>query len=508
VEAFEKHRFSSAMNVRMPLSGKILLWLLLNLVFLAVVFSFFISARFPFVLDLLVTGQGGERVRAVADVIAGELDDKPQDSWDGIIERFSNAYHVEFALFRNDGTQLAGDEVLLPSEVMARVTERRGGGRRMMQGRGPPPGRGPRWERGQPVETRAPFMLRTSDPKRYWIGVVLPLHMQENAPAVPATLLAISDHLAAGGLLFDTGPWIALGLGVIALSVLFWWPLVRSMTRSISQMTVATEQIAAGRFQTRVAQKRRDELGRLGAAINQMAERIAGFVQGQRRFLGDIAHELCSPIARLQVGLGILEQKIGADQHACLDDVKEEVQQMSSLVNELLSFSKASLDPATSKLEQVALRPLIDEVLRREVHDDARLLSNVPENLHVQTEPRLLSRSLANILRNAVRYAAHAGPITISAEKQNDHVVISVADCGAGVPEEALTRIFEPFYRAEPSRDRMTGGVGLGLAIVRTCIASCGGTVTCRNRQPSGLEVRITLPAEKIEGDRESAGHS
>jgi two-component system sensor histidine kinase CpxA len=99
-------------------------------------------------------------------------------------------------------------------------------------------------------------------------------------------------------------------------------------------------------------------------------------------------------------------------------------------------------------------------------------------------------------LRNALRYAGEAGPITVSARREQDTVQIIVADQGPGVPAGDLPRLFDPFYRADASRDRATGGVGLGLAIVKTCIQSCGGAVTCRNLEPAGLEVLIRLQAE------------
>src|SRR5262249_27864572 len=155
------------------------------------------------------------------------------------------------------------------------------------------------------------------------------------------------------GLFFDSGPWIAVGFGCVLVSVLFWLPLVRGITRSIFQITAATEQIADGRFDTRVSVRRNDELGRLGNAINQMAIRLAGFVTGQKRFLGDIAHELCSPIARIQMALGILEQRADPDQKERLADLREEVDLMSNLVNELLSFSKASIGQASIRLQPV-----------------------------------------------------------------------------------------------------------------------------------------------------------
>jgi len=112
-------------------------------------------------------------------------------------------------------------------------------------------------------------------------------------------------------------------------------------------------------------------------------------------------------------------------------------------------------------------------------------------------EPELLLRAVANVVRNAVRYAAGAGPIQVSAARENEMIVLRIEDSGPGIPESALPQLFDPFYRVDSSRTRDTGGVGLGLSIVKTCVESCGGTVGCENRQPSGLRVILRLPAEK-----------
>jgi two-component system sensor histidine kinase CpxA len=336
-------------------------------------------------------------------------------------------------------------------------------------------------------------MLHTSNPSRYWVGVRVRMADFDQLGQTPMTLLAVSNSIRGGGLFFDFVPWVVVGFGCLLVSVLFWLPLVGGMTRSLSQITRATEQIAEGRFDARVAADRRDELGRLGQAINQMASRLAGFVSGQKRFLGDIAHELCSPIARIQMALGILEQRADEKQKVYVEDLREEIQQMSCLVNELLSFSKASLEPAAVRLQSVRVRSIVEKAVRREGVSRAEVRMEVGADVSVLAEPELLVRSLSNLVRNAIRYAGEAGPITISARREDGSVVISVADCGPGVPEESLSQLFDPFYRTEPSRTRESGGTGLGLAIVKTCVESCQGKVRCRNRQPSGLEVLITL---------------
>jgi two-component system sensor histidine kinase CpxA len=301
--------------------------------------------------------------------------------------------------------------------------------------------------------------------------------------------------LTGGGLFFDLRPWIVAVFGAGIFSAIFWVPFVRGITRSVTQMTRATQQIAEGRFDVRVNVRRRDELGALGQAINSMAQRLDSFVTGQKRFLGDIAHELCSPLARLRVALGILEERTDAGRQPDVARANEQAEEIASLVNELLSFSKTSLGARPVSLQSVSLREIAEVVVRREATDGARIELDVPAELCAEAEPELLARALANLLRNAVRYAGSTGPITILARQRDGQVTLIVADHGPGIPEAELPRIFDPFYRLDASRDRQTGGVGLGLAIVKTCVEACQGTVTAANRVPSGLQVTITLRA-------------
>jgi two-component system sensor histidine kinase CpxA len=231
-----------------------------------------------------------------------------------------------------------------------------------------------------------------------------------------------------------------------------------------------------------------------------MAGRLAGLVAGQKRFLGDVAHELCSPLAKLRVSLGILEQRAGEDQKAYVASAENEAAHMAALVNELLSFSKASLGAPSAQLRPVKVREIIDKAVRRETSDPASAEVRVevqPELLAI-ADAELLARAIGNLLRNSVRYAGSAGPISVTANSDGGAVQITVADCGPGVPAADLPRIFDPFYRVDASRDRATGGVGLGLAIVKTCVEACGGSVTCRNREPSGLEVTIRLESARL----------
>jgi len=251
--------------------------------------------------------------------------------------------------------------------------------------------------------------------------------------------------------------------------------------------------MAQGQFGVRVDTDRRDELGRLGESLNHMAGRLGEYVTGQKRFLGDIAHELCSPLARMEMALGVLEHQATEKQQGYVTDVREEVRQMSSLVNELLSFSKAGLRAKDIELRAVPLAELCARVITREAQGKSDIAVNADAALKVLADPDLLARAIGNVLRNAVRYAGDAGPITITATSRGDSVLLTITDSGPGVPPETLHRLFDPFYRPETARTREGGGAGLGLAIVKSCVEACGGTVSVQNAQPHGLLVEFAL---------------
>ncbi|MGC2238938.1 MAG: HAMP domain-containing sensor histidine kinase [Pyrinomonadaceae bacterium] len=265
-------------------------------------------------------------------------------------------------------------------------------------------------------------------------------------------------------------------------------------------MTAATEKIAEEEFGARVSEKRTDELGKLGGAINHLAKRLSGFVTGQKRFLGDISHELNSPLARMQFALSILEDRVDENNRAYVADVKEEVELMSKLVGELLTYSKAGIKTTQVNLESVRLKPLVEMIVERETAtENVDIKMEVSENLEALAQPELLARALGNVVRNAVRYAGRAGMIRVSAENGNNQVKIIVADSGAGVPDADIEKLFDPFYRIESDRSRQTGGIGLGLAIVKTCVEACQGKVFAENRSPGGFAIILLLKSSKAE---------
>lgn len=514
------------MKVSYPLSLKVSVWLMLNLLLLAALGLGFFIVQGGLGWNALVAGPSGTRAQAKANIIAAEVGAAAQANRNAVLERFKAAYGAEFYLFRGFDGQVAGAAVELPPAVQSRIDSWRqlfrmpfgSPGSRGSRGgfvprdrteretsenapRRPPPDDTVKREPPPPeppevVRERESgrFVVRADTTGRFWLGMRVLFASATTGRPTPALLVARVDSF--WGLLnfLDLQSWVLAGTVVLLLSVLFWLPLVRGITRSIGQLTTATEQIAEGRFDTRVEASRRDELGKLGDSVNKMATRLDAHMNGQKRFLGDVAHELCSPLARLQMATGILGDQAPQHLQETVADVREEVQQMSTLVNELLAFTKAGLRSRDIVTQPIELAPLVTGVLGRE--DPAgRLTMNVPAGLKVVAEPGLFARALGNLVRNALRYAGDAGPISVNATLDRGLICIAVEDQGSGVPAADLGRLGEPFFRPELARTRESGGVGLGLAIVRSSIAACGGEVRFSNRSPHGFRAEIRLPA-------------
>jgi two-component system sensor histidine kinase CpxA len=193
------------------------------------------------------------------------------------------------------------------------------------------------------------------------------------------------------------------------------------------------------------------------------------------------------------MALGVVEQRSAPDQTTYLQKLDRELQHMAKLVEEVLSFTKAGTIPDRETPEDIDLRELLQNVLAREAPENGIQLDIGDIKLH--SLRNALDRGIGNVVRNSVRYAKD---IEITAKAEKDLVTIEIADRGPGVTEEAISRLFEPFYRPEAARGRNTGGSGLGLAITKRCIEACGGKVIARNRPGGGLEVQITLQIGKV----------
>lgn len=495
----------------MTLGRKIALLALVNIVVLIGALAVFARLQLGLGTESLILGPARDHILGIATSFRLEMDTTPEVYHPNLLGAYKQRYNALFYLCDPEGHSLIGDDIEIPPEV--RTQMRRGGPVREAppkkrpedlddedeREKRPPPKHGDRKKKRDGPDFRdggdRVFFAMSSSPRGYWAGVRVPITGREGRRVSPGILLIRSDSLYNNGLFFDWRLWLGVTLGVVSLSAMCWIPFVRALTRSISEMSRVTGRIAHGEFDVKVDDVRNDQLGLLGSEINELAERLGNFVKNQKRFLGDIAHELSAPIARIQFALGILEQRAADSQQSHVTLLREEIQEMSLLVNELLSFSKAGMDPGGVPLSPVSVAAAIDRAISRETASNARIDVQVPADLFVMANEPYLIRAISNLVRNALRYAGEAGPISVTAALSGAKIAIIVADCGPGVPEEAIDELFAPFYRPESSRSRESGGVGLGLAIVKSCVEACKGTVSCRNRKPSGLEVTISFPA-------------
>jgi two-component system, OmpR family, sensor histidine kinase CpxA len=479
-------------RMRFSLFTKIMLWFFLNLLLLAG--ALWLVFSFSFQFDATFFDGLTNKMDTVARLIREEVNGKTRAEQDEILKRYTEAYGVELFLFDNQGRQLAGREITLPMDVTNELLYPESGPKAVEgvpgqitqpQNLSPPP---------RPRRPPLSIYVRTTNPTLYWSGSRVMLTERGNPEPIRARVLAVSDSMSGHGLFFDITPWLMIGIIIIVGSTLFWLPFIRNITKTIGQISAATEKIAEEDFDVRVSEARTDELGRLGKGVNHLANRLSGFVYGQKRFLGDISHELNSPLARMQFALSILEDRVDKRNLDYVEDVKEEVVLMSKLVAELLEFSKAGIKAPQIKLETFRLRPLVERVVERETANEmSEIEIAVDKDIEVSAQPELLARALANVLRNAVRYAGSAGKISIAAENGYHQVKIIIADEGLDVPDASLEKLFDPLYRIESDRSRQTGGTGLGLAIVKTCVEACQGKVFAENLSPNGFAISILL---------------
>jgi two-component system sensor histidine kinase CpxA len=461
------------MKLRLPLALKVSVWLLLNFVVLASGGVGLMVINGGLSWNSLMEGPAGRRVEGLVDstlsvyVMRGGGDREDALAW------FARQNGVDAVVINGSGRVMAGTLRSIPDSVRDAVRLYR-------------PPRDPEGEPEQPPKRRL-LLLRAGQPVAFWITV--PLHKPGAPPAWVVLRVPTFGVLLR---LLDLTTWIWVAAGAAVVSVLFWLPLVGSLTRDLAKLSHATREIASGRFGTRVNAERRDELGSLGESVNNMAARLDRMSNGQKRFLGDIAHELGSPLGRMQVSVEILQQRADPSLHTAIQDVREEVDHMARLVEELLDFTRAGLQPRSTPLARVELAPLIDRVLNREAAVDG-VRVQLEAGGAVQADASLLERALCNLVRNAVRHAGPGAAITIRSESVGDAVHVIVEDGGPGVPPEALARLGEPLFRPDYARNREGGGTGLGLAIVKTCVEACGGSVSFTPNKPQGLCVTLCL---------------
>lgn len=273
------------------------------------------------------------------------------------------------------------------------------------------------------------------------------------------------------------------------------------LSKPIERLRSATNELARGNLDIRVSRyigNRRDEIAELVRDFDSMADELRKLIQSERNLLSGVSHELRSPIARIRLALTLARGADARERREMLDRIEQDTIQLDSMLEKILIVARLEGGQHKPKLETVSLCDIVENVL-----EDARFEATAVDvdirftgspDINLSGDPDLLRSAVENIVRNAIFYSGTGGLIDITLRRDNGTALLSVRDNGPGVPEEALPLLFKPFYRVDNSRGVSTGGMGLGLAIVRNAVLVHGGTITAQNVVPHGLQIDISLP--------------
>ena len=264
----------------------------------------------------------------------------------------------------------------------------------------------------------------------------------------------------------------------------------------------ATTKLGQGDFATRVegVTKRNDELGQLANSFNEMADQLQQNQSAQQRLLGDVSHELRSPLTRLQMALGLAQQALTTEQarEQYLQRCQREIERLDQMIEHVLVLSRLENTIQTIEYQQVYITSLVQDVINDEqfVADkkSIHIELDCTENISMLADQTLLVSAISNVLSNAVKYSPEQSTITVTISKNKHDICLTISDQGDGVPEQALAQLFKPFYRVNLARDRHTGGTGLGLAIAKQAIVAHRGKIFAKNNPTKGLSVTIQIP--------------
>jgi signal transduction histidine kinase len=375
----------------------------------------------------------------------------------------------------------------------------------------------PRMEDGRPGGPNPDIFLHGGPPHHHgWLDNLLPNRVIRQALTLDGKRYTLVLVLPPGPRVFF-GPHDIPGLGIgiaVITSGLMCYLLAWSMTSPVTRLRKAAQSLAAGDLSARTGAPvggRRDELTELMRDFDRMAERIEGLVDSQSRLLKDVSHELRSPLARLSVALGLARQRVtpevAPEVESALNRIELEADRLNQLIQRLLTISRLESGTDGIRKTRLSLRELVEQVAHDAEYESpgrgcrvtTEVTADAADQFLVEADPDLLRSAVENVVRNATRYTAEGTTVEVRLAREQaangQEIVVRVLDSGPGVPDEALQKIFEPFYRLDDARNRQTGGAGLGLSIADRAIRLHGGQLRASNRKEGGLEMEIRIPA-------------
>jgi two-component system sensor histidine kinase CpxA len=415
--------------------------------------------------EYIKTNTAEQLVQAYESGGAGALNSK--------IDQLSTTFHFQAYLFDDQGKELAGRAAPPWAHRLSQHQEAQG---RLMQRVSP--------RRFVTHEISAAdghqYLMVAEVPPRPWLPM-----LRQKPPGTGLMILLIA----------------VLVSGVVC------YVLAGYLASDVRRLRAATQQLAAGDLNARAdapKRHRRDEIAYLVRDFNAMAARLQDLVTAQSRLLNDISHELRSPLARLSVALGLAWQRSGAAAESALERIELEANRLNELIGRLLTLARLEGGEDAMRRTSIPMAELVQEIA-----EDAEFEAQsrpchvncvIQDEMNVLGNEPLVHSAIENVVRNATRHTAVGSDVEIrlvhEAGNGKDEAVVQVVDRGPGVPQEALEKLFRPFYRLDDARERQTGGVGLGLAITDRAVRLHGGTVRATNRAEGGLMVEIRLPVE------------
>jgi signal transduction histidine kinase len=298
-------------------------------------------------------------------------------------------------------------------------------------------------------------------------------------------------------------PMIVLAIVGTSLAVGMMQMSMGWVLRLVNELRLAADSIDAGQLDVRLPESGQDEIGDLARSLNSLIERLRRRSESQTRFIADASHELATPVAGIRGYINIL-RAWGAEDEAVRDEavraIDRESRRMVRLCSELLSMIRSERDTACRAV-RVDVNSLCREALAgaatRYLDKGLEFVGPDEGQLYVDGDPDRIEESLSILVDNAAKYTPPGGLVRTSTWRRKDVIAIEVSDTGVGIPEKDLTSIFDRFYRSDISRSKETGGFGLGLAIAKRMIETCGGTIEVRSVVGEGTTFTVRLPRQQ-----------
>ncbi|HEX5058350.1 MAG TPA: HAMP domain-containing sensor histidine kinase [Kofleriaceae bacterium] len=292
-------------------------------------------------------------------------------------------------------------------------------------------------------------------------------------------------------------PWgfvLPLGAGVLLVvgAATFWFS--RRLVKPLGTLATAARNFGGGDISARAKLRRDDELGDVGRAFDDMADRTSAMISAQRQLMGDVSHELRTPLARIRVALELAAEDPVAAKDV-LADVGRDLDEIDQLIEDILTTARLDGEHTDVKREPISVGELADRAAARfSSRHPGRVLEKTVDDSEraIECDPVLLRRALDNLLDNAAKYSDAAVELTV--HPNGKQIEFSIVDRGVGMTSEELARAGTPFWRADGSRARRTGGVGLGLALARRIARAHGGDVSLDSAPGRGTTARLQIP--------------